>query len=64
VILLTEGERKAVESLARLEKIPASTLARRSLLLDAEKRGIVAFPSTNENRAAVDLDTPRSAISA
>jgi hypothetical protein len=41
VILLTEKERQVVEALAKIEKLPASTLARRRLLFEAEQRGIV-----------------------
>jgi hypothetical protein len=41
VILLDETERQVIEALARIEKLPASTLARRRLLFEAEQRGIV-----------------------
>jgi hypothetical protein len=40
-VRLTEKERQLVEALAKVEKLPASTLARRRLLFEAEQRGIV-----------------------
>jgi hypothetical protein len=39
-VRLTESERQVIETLAKVEKLPASTLARRRLLLEAENRGI------------------------
>jgi hypothetical protein len=39
-IRLTEAERQVIETLAKVEKLPASTLVRRRLLLEAENRGI------------------------
>lgn len=46
-VRLTEGERQVVETLARIEKLPASTLVRRRLLLEAEQRGIFAPQNNN-----------------
>ena len=40
VILVSERERQAIETLAQIEKLPASTLARKRLLTEAEARGI------------------------
>jgi hypothetical protein len=40
-VRLTEKERQMVDALAKIEKLPASTLARRRLLLEAEQRGVV-----------------------
>ncbi len=40
-VRLTERERQMVEALAKIEKLPASTLARRRLLFEAEQRGVV-----------------------
>lgn len=53
VILMTESERQTVEALAAAEKIPASTLVRSRILLEAEKRG---FVPANANRAGVRQD--------
>lgn len=39
-VRLTEAEREVIETLAKVEKLPASTLVRRRLLLEAENRGI------------------------
>lgn len=48
-IRLNARELAIVERLALLEKLPASTLARRMLLMEAERRGIVARdPSKGE----------------
>lgn len=52
VILLNENERQTIEALARVEKLPASTLARRRLLLEAEQRGIVPRFGEKHNRAS------------
>lgn len=62
VILLTEGERQTVEALAQLEKLPASTLARRCLLFEAEQRGIVLRSGEEYNRAGTDIEAVPSAI--
>jgi hypothetical protein len=52
VILLTETERQTVEALAQVEKLPASTLARQRLLLEAERRGIAVLrPGNTTNHA-------------
>jgi hypothetical protein len=45
VILLDEEESNAIDELAQLEKLRPSTLARRYLLLEAEKRGITPLTS-------------------
>ena len=42
VILMNEQEREAVEQLAKRERLPASTFARRRLLQEAEQRGIAS----------------------
>lgn len=41
-VRLTETERQAIEALARARKIPASTLVRVRLLLEAEQAGFVS----------------------
>lgn len=41
VILMTEEEKKAIEELASIERLPATTWARRILLLEAQQRGVV-----------------------
>ena len=64
VILLTEGERQTVEALARVEKLPASTLARRRLLLEAEQRGIVPRYGDKANRAGKVVEATPSAAAA
>ena len=38
VIMLNESERKIIEELAKKEKLPASTMARRMLLLKAQEK--------------------------
>lgn len=41
VIRLTKGERQRVEALAQVEKLPISTLVRRRLMFECERRGLV-----------------------
>jgi hypothetical protein len=41
-VRLTEEERQMIEALAKAERLPASTLARRMLLNEAEK--LLVFP--------------------
>lgn len=61
VILLTEDERQIVEALAEAEKLPASTLARRRLLFEAEQRGIApCFVRKCEPRWQVSEATPNA----
>ena len=64
VILLNDGERETIEALARVEKLPASTLARRRLLFEAEMRGIFANQGRNANRAGEVCETVPNAIAA
>jgi len=40
VIRLSDAERAAIERLAQVERLPASTLARRMLLHEADRRGL------------------------
>jgi hypothetical protein len=54
-VRLTETERQMVEALARVEKLPASTLARRRLLFEAEQRGIMPRPAEKHNRVGVEI---------
>jgi hypothetical protein len=51
VILMTESEREAIERLAKAEKLPASTFARRRLLLEADQRGLVFSRNETSNAA-------------
>ncbi|KXK20465.1 MAG: hypothetical protein UZ15_CFX003001690 [Chloroflexi bacterium OLB15] len=60
VILLNETERQAIEMLARIEKLPASTLARRCLLLEAEQRGVYPL-SKKHNTGAAKVSEAQSA---
>ena len=61
VIMLSEKERQAIEALARVEKLPASTLARRRLLLEVEQRGIFSI-GTNDKSAVDSLQTRHRAF--
>jgi hypothetical protein len=63
VIMLDEEERRAIESLAVLEKMAPSTLARRRLLFEAELRGIFSHNAVKANRAS-QVRTDSSAIAA
>ena len=56
VILLTDAERQSIDALAEAEMLPASTLARRCLLMEAEQRGVVSSRVANANRASVHQD--------
>jgi hypothetical protein len=58
VILLDDAERQTIEALAKLEKMSASTLARRRLLFEAEMRGIFTKHGTKANRASEVVETP------
>jgi hypothetical protein len=40
VIRLNKTERAAIDNLARVERLPASTLARRLLLREADRHGL------------------------
>lgn len=40
VIRLSTTERKAIDRLAQVERLPASTLARRMLLREVDRRGL------------------------
>ena len=42
VIRLNSAEREAVRRLAQVERLPASTLARRLLLKEADRRGLAS----------------------
>ena len=42
VIKLNKTERAAIEKLAKAERLPTSTMARRLLLGEAEQRGLIA----------------------
>jgi hypothetical protein len=62
VIRLNEVERQVIDALAQMERLPASTLARRRLLLEAEQRGIVPRYGEKHNRAEV-VEAPSAAAS-
>ena len=51
VIRLNRTERAAVEKLAMVERLPASTMARRLLLDEAEQRGLLALDSQEGRRS-------------
>jgi len=46
VVRLTGTEKTAINQLAALERLPASTLARRILLREAERRGLLPKADT------------------
>jgi hypothetical protein len=56
VILFTEEERQAIETLARAEKLPTSIMARRLLLFTAEQYGIVPPTEDMRDRGALQSD--------
>ncbi len=47
MIRLSEGERAAVDQLARFERLPTSSAARRLLVLAALQRGIPVLEDSN-----------------
>ena len=53
-VRLTEVERATAERLATIEKLPLSTLVRRSLLQQAERQGI--WPPLHSQLADARLD--------
>ncbi|MEX1019876.1 MAG: hypothetical protein WDZ49_09475 [Litorilinea sp.] len=53
MIRLTEAERRMIDALAKVEKLPVSTLARRRLLFEAEQRGIFPVPEKHEDTESV-----------
>jgi hypothetical protein len=61
VIRLNEVERQVIDALAQMERLPASTLARRRLLLEAEQRGIVPRYGEKHNRAGEGSEAVPSA---
>ena len=62
IILLDDAERDALDALARVEKLPASTLVRRRMLFEAELRG--CFVAGKANRAGEVCETVPNAIAA
>lgn len=62
MVRLTGAERRMIDALAKAEKLPVSTLARRRLLFEAEQRGIIPF-SEKHNRAGIGSEaTPSAAV--
>jgi hypothetical protein len=61
VIRINAVERQVIDALAQAEKLPASTLARRRLLFEAEQRGIVPRLLENANRAGEGSEAISSA---
>ncbi len=59
VIMVHEGEREALEQLAALEQLPASTFARSYLLKEAQRRGL--WPA-QKNESGVPVSTPAAAL--
>jgi len=60
VIRLNSAEREAVRRLAQVERLPASTLARRLLLQEADRRGLGSERENLERKvlhaAGIDLE--------
>lgn len=58
VIKLSDSERAAIERLAQLERLPASTLARRMLLQEVDRRGL--YPQGGEEPAEQAYQIPEN----
>lgn len=61
VIRLSEVEHAVIETLARSERLPPSTLARSRLLREAERRGIEAM-SENDNSVVTQVSGQDDAV--
>jgi len=54
VIRLSRAEQAVINRLAQVEQLPTSTLARRLLLLEAKRRGLLPLASIQQEEVSND----------